>query len=193
LTVETVISPEAFVDKRGHKGSERRCVATGETLSKSDMIRFVMAPDKSLVPDIAEKLPGRGVWVKATEEALKSALTSGGFKRGLKADVKADTDEVIDLTRTLLKKRVLSLLTMSLKAGRIHMGFDQVKSAAQSGPLAWRIEASDGSAGGRSKIRVLTKAMSEEFQRQHTPVIGCFGAEVLGKALDSTQQHGDKG
>ena len=60
------------------------------------MIRFVKAPDNSLVPDIAEKLPGRGVWVLADRSSLEQAISNGGFKRGLKSNVKVDA-QVMDL------------------------------------------------------------------------------------------------
>ena len=146
------------------------------------MIRFVVAPDKSVVPDIAEKLPGRGVWVLSNRNSLEQAIKNGGFKRGFKANVNV-SDELMDLTVKLLRQRVLSLMTMALKGSRIYLGFDQVKSAAQTELLGWRIEASDGSAGGRGKIRVLTKAISQEMDRKPTPVIGCFTAAELGQAF----------
>lgn len=146
------------------------------------MIRFVKAPDNSLVPDIAEKLPGRGVWVLSDRSSLEQAISNGGFKRGLKTNIKVDA-EVVDLTIKLLRQRVLSLMTMALKGGRIYLGFDQVKSAAQTEILGWRVEASDGAAGGRGKIRVLTKAVSQEMGRIPTPVIGCFTGVELGQAL----------
>jgi len=114
---------------------------------------------------------------------LEQAVHKGGFKRGFKANVKID-ENIVDLTVKLLRRRVLSLLTMALKAGQVFMGFDQVKAAAQSQPLAWRIEALDGSAGGRGKIRVLTKAVSQELGRTPTPVIGCFTADELGQAFN---------
>ncbi len=182
MTTDTLISADEFVDMRGHKGPERRCVATGEVHDKSEMIRFVLGPDKSLVPDIAGKLPGRGVYVTASRSALETAIKSGGFKRSLKSDVKLNAD-LIDMTETLLKRRVLSLLTMALKGSRVYLGFDQVRAAAQSERLAWRIEARDGAEGGRGKIRVLTKAISHELERRPTPVIGCFNAAELGGAF----------
>lgn len=184
MTPDLTIDADAIPleDKRGHKGPERRCVACGQTRDKSGMIRFVKAPDDQVVPDIAEKLPGRGVWVCANKEALAKAIKTGGFARGLKARVKAD-DTLIDMTTDLLKKRVLSLLTMALKGGQAYMGFDQVRSAAKGESLAFRIEASDGSEGGRGKIRVLTKAADKELEQRPTSVIGCFSAAELGRAF----------
>ena len=179
---EPVITLPEMPDRRGHKGAERRCVGTGEICSKSEMLRFVIGPDNRLVPDIVEKLPGRGVWVRANRSALEKAIQTGGFKRGLKSNVQVDAD-LITLTEKLLKRKVLSLLPMALRAGQAYMGFDQVKSASQKEYLAWRLEAQDGAEGGRGKIRVLTRAVSRELGHIPTPVIGCFTSSELGKAF----------
>ncbi len=165
-----------------HSRTERRCAGTGEICAKAEMIRFVRGPDGELVPDIGEKLPGRGVWVQATREAFQSACKNGGFKRGLKSDVRIDPN-LENLTERLLKSRVLALLTMALKGRQAYIGFDQVKSAAQSERLSWRVEASDGSEGGRGKIRALSKAVSREFGEKIIPVIGCFSSDELGAAF----------
>jgi len=37
------------------------------------MIRFVLAPDGTLVPDLAAKLPGRGMWLSASGDVLEAA------------------------------------------------------------------------------------------------------------------------
>lgn len=157
-------------------------MGTGEVCAKSGMVRFVKGPDNKLVPDIGEKLPGRGVWVKANRTALEFAMKTGGFKKGLKSNVDIE-DNIAELTESLLKRKVLSLLPMALRAGQAYIGFDQVKSAAQKEPLAWRFEALEGAEGGRGKIRVLTRAVSKELGQMPTPVIGCFSSQELGKAF----------
>ena len=179
---QAVISETEFVDKRGHKGPERRCLASGQTRHKADMIRFVLDPEGQVTPDIAEKLPGRGVWVSADKDSLNMAISKNAFARGFKSGVKAPSD-LTEQTADLLRRRLLGLITMAGKAGQIYMGFDQVKSAAQSEYLPWRIEASDGSENGRGKIRVLTKAVSRELEKPITRVIGCFDSAALGKTV----------
>ncbi len=169
-------------DKRGHKGPERRCVATGLSYEKAALIRFVRSPDGIVTPDIAGKLPGRGVWVFADREALTKAIKTKAFARGFKAK-SICPDGLIDLVEGLLVKQVLGMLGMALKSGALALGFDQVKAAASADMLAWRIEASDGSPDGRSKIRVLTKAVSRELDLPEPRVLGCFTAEVLGQAF----------
>lgn len=183
MTPVTSISPdEDAIDRRGHKGADRRCVGTDETKPKSEMIRFVKGPDNQLVPDLAGKLPGRGVWIQAKSTALELAMKNGGFKRGLKSNVDV-SPELLSQTTALLKSKLLSLMPMAMKAGQIHIGFDQVKAAAQTEILAWRVEALDGSEGGRGKIRVLTRAVSLELGQKPTPVIGCFTSNQLGQSI----------
>ncbi len=183
MSEDAAISPpETFQDNRGHKGPDRRCVGTGEICPKTQMVRFVKGPDNQLVPDIAGKLPGRGAWTLARRDALEAAIKTGGFKRGLKTNVTIG-DDLMDQTAQLLRQKVLGLIPMALKAGQAYLGFDQVKSAARLEPLAWRIEASNGSEGGRGKIRVLTRAISAELGQKPTPVIGCFSSTELGQAF----------
>lgn len=169
-------------DKRGHKGHERKCVATNKVEDTAKMIRFVLSPDKEVTPDIMGKLPGRGVWVTAHREQLAKAIKTGGFVRGFKSKVKVD-DGLIDLTEKLLARRLLGLLTMARKSGHIAIGYDQVKAAAGSGKIAWRIEAREGASDGRSKIRTLSKAVAMELEQSVPKVIGCFSGAELAESL----------
>src|SRR5262249_2013886 len=41
----------------------RRCAVTRALRPKDQLIRFVLSPDGVVVPDLKEKLPGRGVWL----------------------------------------------------------------------------------------------------------------------------------
>jgi predicted RNA-binding protein YlxR (DUF448 family) len=56
-------------------GPERKCIATGEVQPKHGLIRFVIGPEGQIAPDLAEKLPGRGIWVAADRAALEKAAT----------------------------------------------------------------------------------------------------------------------
>src|ERR1700741_4577093 len=53
-------------------GPLRRCIITRERLPKERMIRFVVGPDRQIVPDLAARLPGRGIWLSASSDVLKS-------------------------------------------------------------------------------------------------------------------------
>ena len=169
-------------DKRGHKGKERKCIATGKVEDTAKMVRFVLSPDGIVTPDIMGKLPGRGVWVSAHREALAKAIKAGGFSRGFKTKTKVD-DSLTELVETLLARRLLGLLAMARKSGHIAIGYDQVKAAAASGKIAWRIEAREGAADGRGKIRTLAKAVAMELDMPVPKVIGCFSGAELATAL----------
>ncbi len=146
------------------------------------MVRFVMSPEGEIVPDIAGKLPGRGVWVTAHREHMIKAIKTGGFARGFKTKIKADAG-LIDLTEALLARRLLGLLSMARKSGHIAIGYDQVKAAAASGKIAWRIEAREGASDGRSKIRTLSKAVAMELEMPVPKAMGCFSGAELAEAL----------
>ena len=169
-------------DRRGHKPLERRCLANGETRDPADMVRFVLDPEGVVTPDIQGKLPGRGVWVSSDQKSLEKVIAQKSFARGFKAKVKIDGNLAI-LTARLLERRVLGLITMARKASVIALGFDQVQSMAREAAIAIRIEASDGSKDGRSKIRTLAKAMNREQELPDPILLGCFTAEQIGQAL----------
>ena len=130
---------------------ERRCIATGESQPKGGLIRFVAAPDGRIVPDLAEKLPGRGIWVSADRDALDRAVTKRLFARAAKQSVDVPETLVADVER-MLASRVVELIALSRKAGRAVAGYEKVKSWLNTGEAAILIQATDGSGRGKSKL-----------------------------------------
>ena len=61
---------------------QRLCAATREALDPSELIRFVADPDGAIVPDLARRLPGRGVWVKASKAVVAQAVDRDDFSFG---------------------------------------------------------------------------------------------------------------
>ncbi len=96
-------------------GPERRCIVTGETGPKDGLIRFVVGPDSTVVPDILEKLPGRGMWVTASREALEKAGKGQFFTLGQAAGQVPD-DLLAEVDRQL-SRRVVDLIALARKAG----------------------------------------------------------------------------
>ena len=62
----------------------RRCIVTRQALEKPAMIRFVLDPDGRVVPDLKEKLPGRGLWVTADRAILAQAAAKNAFAKAAK-------------------------------------------------------------------------------------------------------------
>lgn len=167
-------------DKPGAKrgARERRCIATGETLPEAVLVRFARAPDGAVTPDVAAKLPGRGVWVSASRAAVERAVKKGAFARALKENVKPSPD-LADQVETLLACRCLDHLGLMRRAGALALGFDQVEAAIRAAPPPAMIEAADAAPGGREKLMRL--ALGLWGAPPH--LTACFSAAELGVAL----------
>jgi len=131
---------------------ERRCVATGEVGPTSGMIRFVLGPDGTVVPDIRGKLPGRGMWVSARRDALERAVAKKLFARAAKATATVPAG-LVDQVEAQLVRRVVDLVSMARKAGRAVAGFEKVKGWLLTGEAVVLLQATDGSDRGKSRLR----------------------------------------
>ncbi|MSU89627.1 RNA-binding protein [Rhodobacteraceae bacterium 2CG4] len=131
---------------------ERRCIATGAKGGKAGLIRFVVGPDGRVVPDLAEKLPGRGMWVSADAAAIDKAARKGLFSRAAKRAVQADPD-LAGQVGALLATRVVELLSLARKAGQALAGLEKVKAALEQGEATCLLQAADGSARERMRLR----------------------------------------
>jgi hypothetical protein len=156
---------------------ERRDVVTGEVMAEARLIRFVAGPDGAVVPDLARKLPGRGIWVAADRASVETAARKGLFARSAKAKLTAPKD-LADQVERLLLRRVLDGLGLAKRAGDLISGFEKVSSALNSGKAAWLIEASDGAPDGRRKIL----SVARKSPRQPR-MMAAYSAEELGLAL----------
>ncbi|MEM1073636.1 MAG: RNA-binding protein [Pseudomonadota bacterium] len=139
------------VPKDRSDGPERKCIATGELHPKCGLIRFVVGPDMQLVPDVLGKLPGRGFYVSADRDVLEHALNKGMFARAAKQKVTVSETLVEDI-EVQLARRVVDLISLQRKAGRAVAGYEKVKSWLQIEEAQVLIQASDGSARGKSKL-----------------------------------------
>jgi predicted RNA-binding protein YlxR (DUF448 family) len=169
--------PEARPATLAEVERERRDIVTGEVMDEARLIRFVTGPDGVVVPDLARKLPGRGLWVAADRASIDTAAKKGLFARAAKAKVSAPGG-LADMVEILLKRRLLAGLGLAKRAGDLTSGFEKVASVITAGKAAWLIEASDGAADGRRKLWDKTRKLPKP-----TPVFGVFSAEELGLAL----------
>ena len=130
---------------------ERKCIATGETQPKRGLIRFVVGPENQIVPDIRQKLPGRGIWVSADRAALGQAVKKGLFARSAKQAVTVP-EGLVDQVEKQLASRVVELIALARKGGRAVAGFEKVKGWLAEGRAKVLLQASDGSARGKGKL-----------------------------------------
>ena len=156
---------------------QRRDIVSGEVTPEARLIRFVAGPEGEVVPDMARKLPGRGLWVAASRVAVETAARKGLFARAAKAPLRASAD-LADQVERLLKRRILSSLGLARRNGDLICGFEKVAAAIAADRAAWIIEAADGSADGRRKILAPARKSASK-----PGVFGLFSAEELGLAL----------
>lgn len=160
---------------------ERRDIVSGNVMPEERLVRFVAGPDGVVVPDLARKLPGRGLWVEARREAVQAAAKRGAFSRAAKTKLAAPAD-LADQVERLLRARLLAGLGLARRAGDLILGFEKVVSAVSAGRAAWLIEAADGSDDGRRKV--LQAARRSEAAGFSPPrLLGLFSSEELGLAL----------
>ncbi|HEX5380158.1 MAG TPA: RNA-binding protein [Phenylobacterium sp.] len=168
-----VIAPKTLAEA----SRQRRDLVTGEVMAEERLIRFVAGPGGVVVPDLARKLPGRGLWVAADRTSVETAARKGLFSRSAKTRLAAAPD-LADQVDVLLAKRVLDGLGLAKRAGDLISGFEKVVSALGAGRVAWLIEAADGAPDGRRKI------LSAARKSPKPPrLIGTYEASELGLAL----------
>jgi predicted RNA-binding protein YlxR (DUF448 family) len=151
---------------------ERRCIVTGDVQPKAGLVRFVVSPEGAIVPDLAGKLPGRGIWVTADRTAIETAAKKGLFARAARKPV-AVPEGLSDMVEAGLARRVVDLISLARKAGRAVAGFEKVKGWLADGKAKVLLQASDGSDRGKGKL----------WTPQGGRWFGCLTASELGLAF----------
>ncbi len=145
------------------------------------MLRFALAGDGSVVPDIRRNLPGRGVWTRLSFEAVRRAAAKGAFARAFRAKAQAPAFQA-ETVDALLERDALQSLSIANKAGLAVSGAFKVDAAITAGGVAALIQASDGAADGASKreqaLRVKLGPAAGTIAR-----INVFSSSQLGLAL----------
>ena len=155
---------------------ERMCVATRTVRPVADMIRFVVGPDGEAVPDLKRKLPGRGVWVTATQDALSDAVKRKALVRGFKREVRLPAD-LVARTGHLLERSALDALAMAGKAGLVATGFTRVEAALAQEDVVALLHAAEAAADGVRKLdaRAAAPVGARPDRYDRHPDLGAIG------------------
>jgi predicted RNA-binding protein YlxR (DUF448 family) len=158
----------------GSAVSSRKCIVSGEEHDKADLIRFVLGPGNEVVPDLQQKLPGRGVWLAADRRALERALAENRFSKAFKAKCRVDPGLPARL-EDLFRREARQYLALANKAGLVVAGYEKTADALARGRARLLIEAADGAEDGRRKLRVKRAEGCE--------IVAIFAAHELDLAL----------
>jgi predicted RNA-binding protein YlxR (DUF448 family) len=160
-------------------GTERFCPIAGKVMPVTDMVRYVVAPDGTVVPDLKRRLPGRGLWIGATRQALTEAVKRRVFARGFKRDVRVSPD-LAETTERLIERAALDALAMAHKAGRTAVGFAKTEAALMNERVAALINAADAARDGSRKLLALLRHREDAAG---IPVIEVFTSAQLDLAF----------
>ena len=162
-------------------GTERFCAATGTVTPVAEMIRFVVSPDGAAVPDLKRRLPGRGIWITATRQALRTAVARKVFARSFKREVQV-TPDFVDSTERLLERAALDALAIVRKAGSAAVGFAKVESAIARDPVVGLLHAAEAAPDGSRKLAgAVRRRFADDANRIAT--INAFTSTQLDLAL----------
>ena len=108
--------------------------------------------------------------MSAQRDMVNTACAKNLFAKAARARVAVPAD-LADRVERLLARRCLDLIGLARRAGKAVTGAEKVRGLLSGGRAGVLLQASDGAAGGRAKLRALARDV---------PVIGCFTCAELG-------------
>jgi predicted RNA-binding protein YlxR (DUF448 family) len=166
--------------RRNAAATERLCIATREVKPVADLMRFVVAPDGSVVADLKRNLPGRGVWVTARRAIVAEAVRRKAFARGFRRDVRVAPDLPAQIEQ-MLERAALDALAIAHKGGQVVTGFSKVEAALEHGKAVALLHAAEASRDGIRKLGAALRRGAGDADR--LPVIEAFTSPQLDLAL----------
>ena len=181
---DTLGSPTA---RNGGSSPERRCILTGNSAARDDLVRLAVSPDGEVLPDALARAPGRGAWIGVTRDELRDAIADGRLKgalaRAFKTGGLSIRDDLPELTENALRRSLLDRLGLEMRAGRLILGSDRIANEARTGKVAALYHASDAKPDGSRKLdqawRVGEDAEGSGMQGEFLPL----DREALSVAL----------
>ncbi len=167
---------------------KRTCIITGETDEATNLLRFVVGPDKSLTPDVLSKLPGRGAYTLPKPEYVKEALHKNRFAKHLgfyKHLSPREIDLFLSSLENLLQKNFIEQIGLVRKQGSAVAGAGNLKENQVAKGL---LIAADASKSEARKIMSLTRpgwilknipaeTLGKAFARNSLAFVGIFGSK----------------
>ena len=142
------------------------------------LLRFVAAPDGSVVPDIAGRLPGRGLWLCAARGILNRACAENTFAKAARAPISVP-DDLAQRVEALLKRRCIDLIGLARRAGDAVAGFERVRAMLSGEPVGMVLVACDAVAGEAGRLRAMQPDAPVSRVLGDAELGGVFGRESI--------------
>jgi predicted RNA-binding protein YlxR (DUF448 family) len=165
-------------DASPRAAATRRCLVSGEERPKAELVRFVVGPDGTVVPDVDGRLPGRGLWALARRDIVATAVARKLFARAARGPATADAG-LVDRLEGLLARRCLATLGFARRAGQAVGGYEKVRSLIERGACGALIVAAEASADGRRKVASGIEALPIVGVLTESELGGVFGRESV--------------
>lgn len=162
-------------------GPERTCVLTRAVRPPEELLRFVVGPEGVVVPDLARRLPGRGVWLTCSKDVVAAAAKGKAFSRSLRRGALAPPD-LADTVERLMLRRAGEALSLANKAGLVLVGFSRIEAAISQGSVEILVHGADAAPDGVEKLDRRYKAVVRD-QGRKAAVLRALTVEQLGLAL----------
>jgi hypothetical protein len=143
------------------------------------MLRCVVGPDGTIVPDIEARLPGRGLWLLPRRDIVERAVAKRVFARAARRPVVAPP-ELADRIEALLARRCRDTLGLARRAGLAVAGFERVGEAVRRGNAALVLFARDGAEGGHRRMTAAARGVASASVLDASELSGAFGREAVG-------------
>lgn len=162
----------------------RSCTACRREADKAALLRFVCAPDGTVVPDLEQKLPGRGAYTCLSRACLLQAVSRRGFQRAFKgkADM-VDAQELVGMVQQQMERRISGYLSLAAKAGALISGGEAVERVLKGAkPVYLLLLAGD-----------ISPTIAEKWQgmadRLQVPVVQVFNKDVVGQLMGKESER----
>ncbi|MEQ9349334.1 MAG: RNA-binding protein [Alphaproteobacteria bacterium] len=174
---EAARKPRSGADRPDRKDAtaERRSIVTGKVLERGALLRFALSPEGRIVPDVAGRLPGRGLWSECERTIVSQACEKGLFARAARRPVHVPPN-LPDTVEHQLLRRCQEIMGLARRAGAAVAGHDQVRALLAEGKAGAVLIARDGAADGRARMAAAAAAAG-------LPVIRRFDRSEIGQAL----------
>ncbi len=174
--------------------AERTCVVTRRVMAREELLRFVMAPDGAVVPDIRCRLPGRGAWVAASHGNVAKAVSKGLLARALRGKTPGASHpapfvrpDLADFVDGLLQQDCLQALALANKAGVVLCGHVKIEQSLRREAPLTLLHATDAGRDGVRKLNQLWRGLWPAVAEEAFPEgVNIFASAQLDLVLGRT-------
>ena len=105
----------------------KKIFLNSSSINKDDFIKICLSPDNKLIPDLCDKLPGKSAWLPADKAIIVDILRKEDLKNHFGVS-KIFSPDLVSIIEMILRKKILSSISMAKKSGVLAIGLDAIKT-----------------------------------------------------------------